>query len=469
MCAEPTGYIPFYSEIAKLARLDTRFFVPGHKGRGDALPFLGGAAKFDLTEIDGACDLQHPAGPLAESEHLMAGVFGSAHTLYSAAGSTACIEAMLHLHTAPGKPVIMARGCHAAAVRSLCFTGAVPVWLPLANGLLSPDTLAAALEKYPGAPVYVTSPDYYGHVQDVRALSEICHAHGGKLLVDNAHGAYLRFLRPDIHPITLGADAACDSAHKTLPCVTPGALLHLGAADEAAATAARRALNLYSSTSPSYLVLASLAWLAGLLSQCPPNFEAAAARLATAVKAANAGGIVRQSADRLRLCLDPAMAGLPTAPLEQAFAAGGILPEYTDGRCVALMASPYNTDENFAQLTTVLANYIAKFAGHTSFIDNSAHDSTETEKICRANGADAPHMRPLPPQPQLPEVACTPREAFWTETETVSLAAAVGRVAAFIEAPCPPGVPPVVPGEVLDEAAATLYAAAGILAVDVVK
>ena len=107
--------------------------------------------------------------------------------------------------------------------------------------------------------VYVTSPDYLGGVQELPALAAVCRAQGVPLLVDNAHGAYLRFLPQNCHPIAQGAAMCCDSAHKTLPVVTGGAYLHLAhdapVQDEAAV---RGALALFGSTSPSYLILQSL-------------------------------------------------------------------------------------------------------------------------------------------------------------------------------------------------------------------
>ena len=107
--------------------------------------------------------------------------------------------------------------------------------------------------------MYLTSPDYLGFVQDVAGLSAVCHAHGLPLLVDNAHGAYLHFLKEGSrHPIQLGADLCCDSAHKTLPVLTGGAYLHLGSSVQADEAAVRNALALFGSTSPSYLILQSL-------------------------------------------------------------------------------------------------------------------------------------------------------------------------------------------------------------------
>ena len=94
---------------------------------------------------------------------------------------------------------------------------------------ISPAQLEETLHSLPEPPaaVYLTSPDYLGGMAQIPALAQVCHQHGTLLLVDNAHGAYLRFLQPSLHPLDLGADLCCDSAHKTLPVLTGGAYLHL--------------------------------------------------------------------------------------------------------------------------------------------------------------------------------------------------------------------------------------------------
>ncbi len=428
---------PFFHRAAQLSELSARFFVPGHKGNPAALPPFAPLLAYDLTEIEGACDLSEPSGPLAESEANMAAAFGSGASLYSAAGTTPCIEAMLHLFWQPGQPILLARGCHVAALRALVFLGAQPVWLPLTQQRLAPETLAAALEKHPGAPVYLTSPDYHGRIPALAALAALCRQAGSPLLVDNAHGAHLRFLPGELHPLQLGAAACADSAHKTLPCLTGASLLHLQ--DPALAPRARRLLNLYCSTSPSYLVLESLDLCAGLLLDAPPDFAAAARSLEHV--AAGAPHLWQPCNDPLRLCLRPAAGGWPYEALLCALREGGILPEYADGEYIILMAGPYNKPEDFAALAAVLARF--------------------------------PQRPPLPlreaEEPPLPQAVHSPRQAFLAPQVRIPTQNAAGRVMAGLHAPCPPGVPVVAPGERLGPAEVRRLAAGGILEVDVVK
>ena len=251
----------------------TRMHMPGHKGRGPL-----GCEELDITEIAGADELYEAEGIIAQSEANATQLFGTARTYYSTEGSSQCIRAMLHLAlqmrpAKAGRPVLLAaRNAHKALLYASALLDFDIQWLwpaPDAAGALctcpvEPEALASALDELSAEGrtpfgVYLTSPDYLGFVQDVAGLSAVCHAHGLPLLVDNAHGAYLHFLKEGSrHPIQLGADLCCDSAHKTLPVLTGGAYLHLGSSVQADEAAVCNALALFGSTSPSYLILQSL-------------------------------------------------------------------------------------------------------------------------------------------------------------------------------------------------------------------
>ena len=266
-----TPIVDFVRSYAKSGT--SRLHMPGHKGQK-----LLGFEDADITEIKGADELYEAEGIIAESEANATKLFGTAHTYYSTEGSSQCIRAMLFLamQAAPQtgrRPVLLAaRNAHKALLYAAALLDFDIRWLwpaPEDTGALcscpvTVQALSTALEELAGQGktpfgVYLTSPDYLGGMQDIAALSAVCDAHGVPLLVDNAHGAYLRFLPQNCHPIAQGAAMCCDSAHKTLPVVTGGAYLHLAhdapVQDEAAV---RGALALFGSTSPSYLILQSL-------------------------------------------------------------------------------------------------------------------------------------------------------------------------------------------------------------------
>lgn len=242
-----------------------RLHMPGHKGR-ELLGYEG----LDITEIVGADSLYEASGIIRESEENASELFGC-KTFYSTEGSSQCIRAMMYLVTLCAaekgeKPrVLAARNCHKTFVSAVALLDINVRWLSIGGGYLSSEILPEDIEKVlaesgekPHA-VYLTSPDYLGKIADVKRIAEVCHRHGVLLCVDNAHGACLRFLPESMHPIDLGADICCDSAHKTLPTLTGGAYLHIsGDAPRCFAENAKEALALFGSTSPSYLILQSL-------------------------------------------------------------------------------------------------------------------------------------------------------------------------------------------------------------------
>ena len=263
-----------------------RLHMPGHKGFGEL-----GCEALDITEVPGADDLACPEGVILESEENTTELFCSRHSFYCTGGSSQCVKAMLHLAyifrpEGATNRILAARNAHKSFLHGCALLGLEPRWLypeagtPLCSCPVSPAALERALQtgERPFA-VYITSPDYLGGVQDIAALAEVCHARGVPLLVDNAHGAYLKFLSPSRHPLDLGADMCCDSAHKTLPVLTGGAYLHVSERAQAAFEAeARHSLAVFGSSSPSYLILQSLDLCADRLDKDYPALIRATAR-----------------------------------------------------------------------------------------------------------------------------------------------------------------------------------------------
>ena len=245
-----------------------RMHMPGHKG----VEFLG-CEKYDITEISGADVLYSADGIIAESQKNAEKLFNTKATFYSTEGSSLCIRAMLYLIKAYAvqnekKPLVAAgRNAHKTFVTAAALLDVNVDWLmddstnSLISGVINPNFVDKYLHTAQEKPIalYVTSPDYLGNIADIKSLSEVCHKHDVLLIVDNAHGAYLKFLPKDIHPISLGADICCDSAHKTLPVLTGGAYLHIAkTAPDFLVDNAKKALDVFASTSPSYLILQSL-------------------------------------------------------------------------------------------------------------------------------------------------------------------------------------------------------------------
>lgn len=427
------------------------FHMPGHKGRGPL-----GCEQWDLTEIPGADSLYEAAGIIAESEQNAAALFGSAATFYSTEGSSQCVKAMLFLtlqnRPAGTPPVILAaRNVHKSFVHAAALLDFQPEWLwpeGEADSLCACPVTAEGLERClsalpaPPAAVYVTSPDYLGNRQDIPALAAVCHARGTLLLVDNAHGAYLRFLEPSLHPLDQGADLTCDSAHKTLPVLTGGAYLHVSRAAPAGLREnARAALALFGSTSPSYLTMASLdlcsAWLAG---EGPERVRAAAARLGALKENLTRRGWALAGDEPLKLTLDACRSGWDGLALADLLRGGGVEPEYADRDHVVLMASGSTEEAAFRRVAEAL------------------------------RGAAPAPARPRPALPPARgERVLSVREALLAPQETVPAAESLGRVCGAPAVSCPPAIPVAVSGERIGREALALFRYYGVEAVDVLK
>ena len=246
----------------------SRFHMPGHKGKS----FVG-CETFDITEVHGGDSLYEADGIIAESEKNATELFGTARTLFSTEGSSQCIRAMLYLAMLRKKQgirpvVVAARNVHKAFIYAATLLDFDVIWLwpegnaeSLCSCYVSPETIEKVLQENKDSvvAVYITSPDYLGGQADIKEIAEVCHKYGTILAVDNAHGAYLRFLETSQHPIDLDADICCDSAHKTLPVLTGGAYLHISKnAPKVFSEQAKYSMGLFGSTSPSYLIMSSL-------------------------------------------------------------------------------------------------------------------------------------------------------------------------------------------------------------------
>ena len=271
-------------------------------------------------------------------------------------------------------------------------------------------------------------------MQDIAALSAVCDAHGVPLLVDNAHGAYLRFLPGGSrHPIDLGAAACCDSGHKTLPVLTGGAYLHLGPkAPVQEESTVRSALALFGSTSPSYLILQSLDACNRLLSaDYPPRLQECCDRLAALrarlnTLAAGQGAALPLALDEsarepMKLTLDAAALGLTGQALADHLRQNGMECEYADPRYLVLMFTPENPVEDMARLEAALAELCA------GGIPPAEPPAEHREAFCALARQAEPRL--------------TVRQAVFAPQETIPAGSALGRVCALPTVSCPPAIP----------------------------
>ncbi len=442
-----TPICDFVRAYAKKAPL--RLHMPGHKGISGL-----GPEGLDITEVDGADELYHAHGIIKKSEENAAGLFGSAATFYSTEGSSLCIRAMLYLTLLRAgeegrKPLILAgRNAHKTFLTGAALLGIEVEWLyPKGGSLLAcpvrVEDLEAAFsgERKPTA-VYVTTPDYLGNLLDIQALAEVCRRHGALLLVDNAHGAYLHFLPKLCHPMDLGADLCCDSAHKTLPVLTGGAYLHVSkTAPPGWKAQGEKALALFASTSPSYLILQSLDEANRYLSEGFREELAVFSALAEKMKKRlTAQSWTLAGQEPLKLTLAPKPYGYTGLELSALLRKQGVEAEFADPDFLVGMLSPRLGEEALTRLVGILSQLPRRAA-----------------------------IEETPPPLPRPRRVMAPREAMLSLWEELPLEECQGRVLASVNVSCPPAVPILVCGEEIDKMAVECFQYYGVSRCEVVK
>lgn len=438
-----TPIVDFLDEF--VGKSPTRLHMPGHKGRH--------GYERDVTEVSGADSLYHASGIIRDSEK-NAGELFSADTFYSAEGSSLSIRAMLYLtslyakQTGKNNKILAARNVHTSFISAAAlldieveFFGYSEDYL---SAQISPEELAVMLDGLDERPVavYLTSPDYLGRMQDIRGISRVCHERGILTIVDNAHGAYLAFLEENLHPIALGADMCADSAHKTLPALTGAAYLHVSkTADSLLSENAKAALSLFGSTSPSYLILESLDRLNGIIDG---GLRGELSRVVSLVSKAKLNlsdmGYTAISGEPMKITIDAREYGYSGQALGETLEKNNIYPEFYDNDYLVLMLSSESTEEDLGRLCAVLS--------------------------------DIPKKKPIVPQSITlapPARATSIRDAMLSPRELVPVKGALGRVLADGAVACPPAVPILVSGEVVNKTSIEMFKRYGYDKIWVIK
>ena len=420
-----------------------RVHMPGHKGCA-----LTGLEERDLTEIDGADSLYEAVGIIRQSEQNAGALFG-AETFYSTEGSSQCIRAMLYLAALYARqqgraPLIAAaRNVHKTFLSAAALLDLDVLWLTSGDStsylscVLDAKTLDAALSAAEEKPVavYLTSPDYLGTITPIAPVAEVCRRHDVLLLVDNAHGAYLKFLPEPCHPMDLGADICCDSAHKTLPALTGSAYLHISrCAPPVLAQQAKTALAMFGSTSPSYLILQSLDAVNAYLAD---GYRARLADFITQVQALKqrltAHGYTLRGDEATKLVLCAKAYGYTGREIADILLRDNIAVEFADPDFVVMMVTPETGCGGLSRLETALCTIPRREA-----------------------------ILETAPAFSLPERILSVRQAALALCETVEVSQSLGRVLASATVGCPPAVPIVACGERIDEAALRCFDYYGI-------
>ena len=411
----------------------TRLHMPGHKGCG-----LLGYEEFDITEITGADSLYEADGIIMESEQNASNIFGC-NTFYSTEGSTQCIKAMLYLafsFSGGNRAIAAGRNAHKSFLSAAALLELEVDWLcgNKENHIslcLTPSQVEEYFKNAATLPfaLYLTSPDYLGNRLDIKNIAAVCKKYSVLLLIDNAHGAYLKFLNTSEHPIDLGADMCATSAHKTLPVLTGGAYLQISnTADSYFKNNAKTALSLFGSTSPSYLILQSIDMANKYLSDYKPRLLNFVSKLETLKSALTQKGFTFIGNEPLKLTVLAKRYGYFGYEIGDYLKQKNIIAEFFDADFITLMFTPEIEDKALRDLYFAFC------------------DLPKKEKITV-----------LPPALNLPLKKISIREALFSKFETVDAKDALGRISASPTVGCPPAIPIVMSGEEIDEAAVKAF------------
>lgn len=464
---------------ANAARPHAPFYTPGHKqGEGISQPLadLFGKAVFraDLTELADLDNLFAPQGVIQEAQQLAAEAFGALQTWFLVNGSTCGIEAAILATCGTGDKIILPRNVHSSAIAGLILSGAIPIFLnPEYNpGLdiahsITPNAVQSALQQHPDAKAVLTVyPTYYGVCGDLSAIANITHQYNIPLLVDEAHGAHFAF-HPELPTPALaaGADLTVQSIHKVLAAMTQASMLHIQG-DRIDCDRISKALQLLQSTSPSYLLLASL--------------DAARQQMALHGKMLMSRTLQLADQARTKISQIPGLSVLeiPSPPYQGEDSAVRRFPPLRRlsvglGQSSGFMAldktrltvtvsglglTGFEADEILDEKFAVTAEFAS--LQHLTFIISLGNTLADIEQLVQGFTTLAKEYRRsnLTLKSQTWEnivstvshpLHFSPREAFFAVSETLPLAETSDRICAEIVCPYPPGIPVLMPGEVI--------------------
>lgn len=445
--------MPLLEALETFERENPAYFrIPAHRFLKGLNPVLAGKnlAALDLSEAEGLDDLHQASGPIREAQELAAELFRARETFFLVNGTTCGNEAMVLSAVQEGEKIIVPRNVHKSVLMGLIMSGASPVYVMPEYleewnlwGSVTPGAIEEAFEREPESrAVLLVSPTYYGITSDLERIAQICRRHNALLLVDEAHGTHLYF--SDQLPkgaLQCGADAAAQSFHKTAGSFTQSSLLHLGSGRIDRQRVAEN-LHLVQSTSPSYLLMASLDAARRELAVNGHEMMEKAVELsrmaARGLKEIPGVRVLEEpekknpavfGKDCTRLVFSASDLGISGYRLgELLYERFRVSPELTDGENVAAVITFANEPEDIRRLTEavrILAGEAEKGGG------------------AGKRGRDFQIFG-------MPIQAMTPREAYFgRKWETLPLEQTEGRIIKEMIVPYPPGIPLLCPGEVI--------------------
>ena len=442
---------PIYEALRKFRRMRVvPFDVPGHKrGRGnmELTEFLGeDCMNVDVNSMKPLDNLCHPVSVIKDAEELAAEAFGAANAFFMVGGTTSAVQSMIMYACKEGDKIIMPRNVHRSAINALILTGAVPVYvnpdvnrkLGIALGMSVAQVEQAILDNPDAKAIMVNNPTYYGICSDLKRITELAHAHGMLVLVDEAHGTHFYF--GENFPVTAmaaGADCASVSMHKSGGSLTQSSFLLLG--KNINADYMRQVINLTQTTSASYLLLSSLDISRKRLALGGREIFAQTVEMAEYARSEinEIGGYYAYSRELINgdsiFDFDVSKLSIYTLPIGLA----GI--EVYD-----LLRDEYDIQIEFGDIGNVLA-YIS-VGDRKRDIERLISALAEIKRRFGKSGADM-----LTQEYISPVVAETPRKAFYAKKRSFPLEETSGLVCSEFVMCYPPGIPILAPGELITD------------------
>lgn len=422
------------------------FHMPGHKGadifrRYGYREFVENFADCDITEIPGADNLFQAEGIIKDVMDRYAGLYGVKKSYLQVNGTSGALIASVLAAVKPGRKLVMARNCHKSVFNALRLGGISPVYAQPEfleeygiSGAVPVEEIERCLDENPDADaVILPSPNYYGICSDIEGIAEAVHSRGKVLIVDQAHGAHLKFFHRfgygegiPASAEDCGADIAAGSIHKTLASLTQSAVLNLNS-DRVDSYVLEDKLQMIETTSPSYILMSFLDINADLLEkhgkqaigEWKDNLDYFYEELGDipGLKVMRSGNM-----DPTKVNIDMSAYGIDGMMLEQLLMEYGIFSELHAGNVLMFMTGIGNTRVHYDRALDALRNIAA---GH----------ELKEEGLKPENRA--------PVQGRLLSVP--------QDKEMIPLTEAAGRISAGLIIPYPPGIPCVCPGEEITE------------------
>jgi arginine decarboxylase len=444
---------PLFSALIQHAKKNpVQFHIPGHKkGTGmdpEFREFIGdNALSIDLINIGPLDDLHSPKGIIKEAQDLAAKAFDADHTFFSVQGTSGAIMTMIMTVCGPGDKIIVPRNVHKSVMSAIVFSGAVPIFihpeidskLGISHGITT-DSVEKALEQHPDAKgVLVINPTYFGVAADLKKIVEVAHSYDVPVLVDEAHGVHIHF--HDELPLSAmqaGADLAATSVHKLGGSMTQSSILNVRDG-LVSYKRVQSIISMLTTTSTSYLLLASL--------------DVARRRLVTEGRdlidrTINLANSLRKRINEIEhlYCVGEEILGTkatynydPTKLIISIKDLG-----ITGYDAEKWLREKYNIEVELSDLYNLLCLITPGDTQAEGDLLIKALEELSDEFHERAERIHAQVMLP-----DIPLLALTPRDAFYSETEVIPFSESEGRIIAEFVMVYPPGIPIFIPGEII--------------------